>query len=82
MEPKRGFGDAIKVASVEEEYRVIARTPCANCGNRLEAHKQTLVKDDATGRHYDLIEARCARCGRAREFLFDIKSFFGKRDAG
>ncbi len=75
------FENAIKVASIRAEYRRVALTPCPNCSNRLEMQKQTLVNDEDTGKHYDLLEARCVQCGRVHEFLFDINSFFGKQQS-
>lgn len=77
MAKERQFEDAIKIASVEAEYRRIALTPCSNCGNRLGVRKQTLEIDDETGKHYDLLDARCIQCGKMHEFLFDIDPFFG-----
>lgn len=81
MNGKRRFDEAIKIASVEAEYRRVALTPCSNCSNRLEMKKQTLVNDQDTGKAYDLLETRCIHCGKPREFLFDISFFFGKQSS-
>jgi len=73
------FEFAIAVASVEEEYRTIADAPCVRCGGRLMTQKQSLLTDEKTGRHYDLVETVCVMCGTSGEFLFDINAFFGHR---
>lgn len=78
MDRNGRFDKAIKVASVEAEYRRVALTRCSNCGNKLEMKKQTLETNEQTGRHYDVLETTCVQCGKAHEFLFDISSFFGK----
>jgi hypothetical protein len=71
------FSKAIPAGSVEAEYAHIRTTICA-CGGPHAGQKQTLLRDPA-GRHYDQIEAVCAKCGAPRTFLFDISSFFGNR---
>ena len=81
MAEPRPYEQAIKIAGVQAEYRYVALTPCSNCGNRLIVGKQTLLTDARTGKKYDLLETACAQCKSAHEFLFDINSFFDKRES-
>ena len=70
---KRRVKEAVEVHSVPEEYRYIARQRC-KCGGRYEAELQMLCEHE--GRHYDIIQVRCLRCGAEKEFMFDIEDYF------
>lgn len=76
---ERHYDQAIKITSIQEEYRYVAMTPCSKCGGRLMARKQSLVTDETSGKRHDLLETTCEQCGTPYEFLFDINSFFGNR---
>lgn len=58
---------------------MITETRCLRCTGKLMTRKQSLLTDDKTDKHYDLVEAVCVMCGTPREFLFDISLFFGNR---
>ncbi len=70
------FSAALKVNGIPQEYEHIGLQRCA-CGGRWRPVSQALLQDG--DRHFDLIRARCQKCGLETEFLFDISSFFGQR---
>jgi len=59
---------AIKVRSVDEEYRILAALG-------LRPKSQALISD--AGGTYDLLTATDPRTGAERQLWFDISSFFG-----
>lgn len=72
---KRDLTDALVVDSIEEEYDIAGRHKC-ECGGTLKFIRQTLVENN--GGYYDELKYVCLECKKSYEFLFDIKSFFGK----
>lgn len=65
---------AIPVDDVGQEYALVAARPCS-CGGQFRVLRQALLARD--GRHYDLLDVVCQRCGQRGRFLFDIQGFFG-----
>ncbi|MCL4459454.1 MAG: hypothetical protein M1136_00330 [Chloroflexi bacterium] len=66
---------AIPVKSISEEYHYIASQRCA-CGSRYKLQHQSLLLEGP----YDLLRVVCLQCGAEREFLFDIRAFFGRTE--
>jgi hypothetical protein len=67
---------ARQVGSVAEEYAELRRSRC-ECGGSYTVVLQRLVYS-ADGRPADILSTKCSACGSARDFVFDISSFFGK----
>ena len=74
------FSRASKVASIAEEYQHLRQQRCA-CGGRYRLVRQALV-EDAAGRPYDRLFARCQSCGQPLELLFDVSAFYGHHPQG
>jgi len=69
------FGPAIPVQSIAAERQYLRRLRCA-CGGRYQLQVQMLMERD--GKHYDVLEVQCSRCGASRTLVFDINAFFGR----
>jgi predicted RNA-binding Zn-ribbon protein involved in translation (DUF1610 family) len=57
----------------------VAEHPCPQCGSAWKIRSQALLQDEL-GRHHDRVDVYCPRCNRRQAFLFDIHSFFPKRE--
>ena len=69
------FKDAITVTkSVNEEYQIIADTPCDKCKRKGYEKHQGADKHGrfVDGKNYDLLHCKCKYCGHKRDFVFDI----------
>ena len=73
--PTVDVSQAIRIDSVEEEYRYLSRQRCS-CGGGLTRDAQALLEID--GKMYDQLSVSCGKCGNQQRLLFDINSFFGK----
>lgn len=65
---------AIVVNSITEEY-IFLETTAHSCGTFYESAGQSLATEG--GKYYDILAARCPKCGTTTPFYFDISSFYG-----
>jgi hypothetical protein len=65
----------VAVANIEEEDAHIGQ--CQECRLPWTFCYESVTPE--SGRWFDKLEYRCAGCGRARDFLFDITRFFQAR---
>lgn len=68
------YDHAMKVDSVDTEYRYIASQRCTGCGGQLSQDGQALFQHE--GRSFDVLHTVCKGCGDERDFTFDISSFY------
>lgn len=68
------FNRAVKVDSVDTEYRYLAEQRCSCCGGALARQGQGLFQK--RGKSYDVLHTVCKECGEERDFTFDISSFY------
>lgn len=68
----------IPANSVTFEYVYVANQRC-ECGGLYNVKSQELV--NASSSPVDRLSAQCGKCNAARDFNFDISSFFGKLEA-
>lgn len=68
------YDSAVKVESVDTEYRYVAEQRCDGCGGRLAQDGQALFQQGP--RSFDVLHTVCNDCGTERDFTFDITSFF------
>ena len=74
MSEGQDFEHAIPVNSVPEEYEYLRRQRCT-CGGAFKFAGQALYEHQ--GRSFDVLHVRCEKCGAARDYTFDINSFYG-----
>jgi len=67
------YDKAIRVSSVLEEYRIIAKKKCF-CGGKFKRKEQALLQHK--NKYYDKLRIACKQCGFADSMLFDINEFF------
>jgi len=72
------FNSAIKVDSIEEEYKYIQQISCEQCeikgSFKLELQSLLFEKNIP----YDKLDCKCQNCGAKKNVIFDISNFFGK----
>ena len=68
------FDHAVKVDSVDTEYRYVAEQHCSQCSSPLKHEGQALFRQ--SGKSYDVLHTICKKCGQERDFTFDISSFY------
>ena len=68
------FDHAVKVDSVDTEYRYVAEQRCGECRGPLKHDGQALYRH--SGKSYDVLHTICSKCGQERDFTFDISSFY------
>jgi ribosomal protein L37E len=64
--------DGVSVTSVSQEYAYVAHQRCKACGDSFEVVRQTLIQSDDEEHYFDVLTARCQRCGKQRDFTFNI----------
>lgn len=73
------FPPLIRVHDISQEYWFIRRSSCT-CGGEFKALWQRLVHGDRGA--MDVVSVGCTSCGRQREFVFDISSFYMGSELG
>ncbi len=68
------YDHAVKVDSVDTEYRYVAEQCCSECRGPLKRDSQALFR--RSGKSYDVLHTVCKSCGEERDFTFDISSFY------
>lgn len=68
------YDHAVKVDSVDTEYRYVSEQRCSRCGDGLERDGRALFEQ--RGKSYDVLHTVCKGCGEERDFTFDISSFY------
>lgn len=75
VEYVQDISHAIKVNSIPDEYEYLSQQRCS-CGGIYNCDAQSEL--GINGLYYDELEVSCAKCGRKKNFLFNINSFHSR----